>query len=384
MADQTRAGEGRTGGGMAGTQTGVSRSGGSGMADRPLLEVRDLRVRFPTPRGVVHAVDGLSFDLRPGQTLGIVGESGSGKSVTARTLMNLLPRTALVSGEVLYEGKDVRDLAAAGAKHFWGVEMTMVFQDPMTSLNPVKKVGEQIAETLRYHLGRSRGEALAEAADLLGQVGVPEPARRVAQYPHELSGGLRQRVVIAMALACRPRLLIADEPTTAVDVTVQKHLLDLLDRLRAEREMAMILITHDLGVAKGRTDDVAVMYAGRIVELADTVSLFTEMRHPYTEALLRSIPRIDDPSGHRLDPIGGRPPDLIDPPPRCSFADRCRYARRDCLESVPELAGLEGLHRFSCYHPVGTDRGRAALAANQAAGQNAMGLSLTETREETG
>lgn len=358
--------------------------GALGRGDRPLLEVRDLRVRFPTPAGVVRAVDGVSFNLWPGQTLGIVGESGSGKSVTARTLMNLLPRTARVDGEVLYEGRDVRALAAAGAKHFWGVEMTMVFQDPMTSLNPVKKVGEQIAEVLRYHLGRSRGEALAEAADLLGQVGIPEPARRVAQYPHELSGGLRQRVVIAMALACRPRLLIADEPTTAVDVTVQKHLLDLLDRLRAEREMAMILITHDLGVAKGRTDDVAVMYAGRIVELADTVSLFADMRHPYTEALLRSIPRIDDPSGHRLDPIGGRPPDLIDPPERCRFADRCRYAQPDCLEAVPEFAGLEGLHRFSCNHPVGTDRGRAALAANQAAGRNATGLSLTDTREEVG
>lgn len=376
--DSIPAGEGRGDRGDGGG------GGVAGRGDRPLLEVRDLRVRFPTPAGVVRAVDGLSFNLWPGQTLGIVGESGSGKSVTARTLMNLLPRTAQVDGEVLYEGRDVRALAAAGAKHFWGVEMTMVFQDPMTSLNPVKKVGEQIAEVLRYHLGRSRGEALAEAVDLLGQVGIPEPARRVAQYPHELSGGLRQRVVIAMALACRPRLLIADEPTTAVDVTVQKHLLDLLDRLRAEREMAMILITHDLGVAKGRTDDVAVMYAGRIVELADTVSLFADMRHPYTEALLRSIPRIDDPSGHRLDPIGGRPPDLIDPPERCRFADRCRYAQADCLEAVPEFAGLEGLHRFSCNHPVGTDRGRAALAANQAAGRNATGLSLTDTREEVG
>ncbi len=351
---------------------------------RSLLEVRDLQVRFPTSRGTVHALDKVSFDLRPGQALGIVGESGSGKSVTARTLMNLLPRTAQVSGEVLYEGKDVRALAAAGAKHFWGVEMTMVFQDPMTSLNPVKKVGEQIAETLRYHLGRGRRDAWAEATELLGQVGIPEPAQRVTQYPHELSGGLRQRVVIAMALACRPRLLIADEPTTAVDVTVQKHLLDLLDRLRAEREMAMILITHDLGVAKGRTDDVAVMYGGRIVELADTVSLFSDMRHPYTEALMRSIPRIDDPSHHRLDPIPGRPPGLMEPPQRCTFAARCRYARPDCLEAVPELGGMVGLHRFSCNHPVGTERGRAALATNRAAGINATGLPMTETIEEVG
>lgn len=348
----------------------------------PLLSVRDLRVRFPTERGTVNAVNGLSFDLHEGRTLAIVGESGSGKSVTAKTLMNLLPRTAEVSGEVHYEGRDVRELAAAGTKHFWGVQMTMVFQDPMTSLNPVKKVGEQIAETLRYHLGRHRREALQEAEELLGQVGVPEPGRRVSQYPHELSGGLRQRVVIAMALACQPRLLIADEPTTAVDVTVQKHLLDLLDRLRADRGMALILITHDLGVAHGRADDVAVMYAGRIVELADAETLFADMRHPYTEALMRSIPRIGDPVHHRLDPIPGRPPELIDPPDACSYAARCNYAQTDCLEGTPELSGLVGLHRFACLHPTGTDRGAAALAANKAAGVTATGLSIGDGAKE--
>ncbi len=339
-----------------------------------LLSVRDLQVRFPTERGTVNAVNGVSFDLYEGATLAIVGESGSGKSVTAKTLMNLLPRTALVTGDVTYEGQDVRALATSGVRHFFGVKMTMVFQDPMTSLNPVKKVGEQIAETLRYHLGRRRREALQEAESLLEQVGVPEPDRRVGQYPHELSGGLRQRVVIAMALACQPRLLIADEPTTAVDVTVQKHLLDLLDRLRRERGMSMILITHDLGVAHGRADTVAVMYAGRIVETADAETLFSDMRHPYTEALLGSIPRIDDPVHHRLVPIHGRPPELINPPEACAFAPRCSYAQSDCLSSVPELTGLEGLHRFACRHPTGTARGNTALAANRSAGQTATGL----------
>ncbi len=353
-------------------------------AGAPLLSVRDLRVRFPTERGTVNAVNGVSFDLHEGKTLAIVGESGSGKSVTAKTLMNLLPRTAQVSGEVTYDGKDMRALATEKVKHFFGVQMTMVFQDPMTSLNPVKKVGEQIAETLRYHLGRSRREAMAEAAELLGTVGVPEPARRVSQYPHELSGGLRQRVVIAIALACRPRLLIADEPTTAVDVTVQKHLLDLLDDLRRDRGMSMILITHDLGVARGRADDMAVMYAGRVVETADARTLFFDMRHPYTEALLRSIPRIDDPVRHRLDPIPGRPPELIDPPDACAFAPRCIYAQADCLSGVPELSGLVGLHRFACLHPTGTERGMAAIAANRDAGVTAAGLAVTESHGEGG
>jgi peptide/nickel transport system ATP-binding protein len=342
----------------------------------PQLSVRDLTVRFPTTRGVVQALNGVNFDLEKGQMLGIVGESGSGKSVTAKTLMNLLPRTAEVDGSVVFEGKDVRKLAAEGHDHFWGVEMTMVFQDPMTSLNPVKRCGEQIAETLRYHLGRKKKEAMAEAEDLLGQVGIPEPSKRVHQYPHELSGGLRQRVVIAMALACQPSLLIADEPTTAVDVTVQRHLLNLLDSLRQERGMSMILITHDLGVARGRCDDVAVMYAGRIVERSDTETLFSDSRHPYTDALLRTIPRIDQPSHTRLEPIPGRPPELINPPERCAYAPRCRFAQPDCLEAVPEVQGVRGMHEFACFHPANTDRGREALAANVAAGQSAAGLPI--------
>ncbi len=346
-------------------------SDGSAVSDAALLSVRDLQVRFASERGTVNAVNGVSFDLHQGKTLAIVGESGSGKSVTAKTLMNLLPRSAHVSGEVTFDGQDLRALAAAGTKHFFGVQMTMVFQDPMTSLNPVKKVGEQIAETLRYHLGRSRSEALAEAENLLATVGVPEPARRISQYPHELSGGLRQRVVIAMALACQPRLLIADEPTTAVDVTVQKHLLDMLDELRRDRAMSLILITHDLGVARGRADDVAVMYSGRIVEIADTETLFEDMRHPYTEALLRSIPRIDDPVNQRLEPIPGHPPESIDPLDACSFAPRCDYAQADCLNGVPELSGMIGLHRFACLHPAGTEREVKARVTNREAGVGA-------------
>jgi peptide/nickel transport system ATP-binding protein len=345
------------------------------MAD-PQLTVRDLTVRFPTSRGVVQALNGVNIELEKGQMLGIVGESGSGKSVTAKTLMNLLPRTAEVEGEVIFEGNDVRKLAAEGREHFWGVEMTMVFQDPMTSLNPVKKCGEQIAETLRYHLGRNKKEALEEAVDLLGQVGLPDPAKRVDQYPHELSGGLRQRVVIAMALACQPSLLIADEPTTAVDVTVQRNLLNLLDKLREERGMSMILITHDLGVARGRCDDVAVMYAGRIVERSDTETLFSDSRHPYTDALLRSIPRIEQPSHTRLEPIPGRPPELINPPEQCAYAPRCRFAQADCLEAIPESQGVKGMHEFACFHPANTDRGREALATNVAAGQTAAGLPI--------
>ena len=342
----------------------------------PQLSIRDLTVRFPTTRGVVQALNGVNFDLEKGQTLGIVGESGSGKSVTAKTLMNLLPRTAEVEGEVIFEGRDVRALAAAGEHHFWGVQMTMVFQDPMTSLNPVKKCGEQIAEVLRYHMKRGKREANEQARDLLEQVGIPEAARRVDQYPHELSGGLRQRVVIAMALACEPSLLIADEPTTAVDVTVQKHLLDLLDRLREERHMSMILITHDLGVARGRCDDVAVMYAGRIVERSDTETLFVDSRHPYTDALLRTIPHISQPSHTRLEPIPGRPPELINPPEQCAYAPRCRYAQPDCLESIPDIHGIEGQHQFACHHPANTPRGEEALQANLAAGQTATGLQI--------
>lgn len=343
-----------------------------------LLTVQDLSVGFLTEQGLVRAVEGVSFVLEPGQTLGVVGESGSGKSVTAKALMNLLPSYSQISGNVNFGNRDLFSMAASREKHFWGVEMAMVFQDPMTSLNPVKKVGEQIAESLRVHLNRNRHQALAEAGDLLEQVGIPEPGKRLTQYPHELSGGLRQRVVIAIALACGPRLLIADEPTTALDVTVQKHILDLLDELRRDRGMAMILITHDLGVVKGRTDEVMVMYAGHTVEKSPTGTLFAEMRHPYTEALLETIPRIDTPKHSRLIPIPGRPPEVIEVLPGCAYAPRCRYSIKSCLNEQPGLKSHSAGHHCACHAPVGTPSGMEARAANEAAGITVAGLDMSQ------
>jgi peptide/nickel transport system ATP-binding protein len=273
-------------------------------------------------------------------------------------------------------------LTKAERKHFFGVQAAMVFQDPMTSLNPVKRIGVQLTESMRFHLGMTRKDADARAVGLLRQVHIPSPEKRMRQYPHELSGGMRQRVVIAMALACEPRLLIADEPTTALDVTVQKAILDLLDDLRSERNMSLILITHDLGVAEGRADRIGVMYAGRLMELSSAEDLFAHMRHPYTEALLSSIPNTDMPSHTRLQPIPGRPPDLLDPPVGCAFAARCKYARADCLERKPPLEEHGANHYAACFHPVGTAAGDEALAANRAAGETAAGLSLDPSEEE--
>jgi len=318
----------------------------------PLLVVDDLHTHFRTPRGRVHAVDGVSFALSRGRTLGIVGESGCGKSVLSRTIMGLLPSNAQVPAEsrVLFDGRDLRHLSERALREVRGRHMAMIFQDPMTSLNPVMTCGAQIAEALMYHLGLGRRAARDRAIALLASVGIPEPDRRVDHYPHQLSGGMRQRVAIAIALSCEPQLLIADEPTTALDVTVQAEILDLLQQQQRSRNMALILITHDLGVVAGRTDEVAVMYAGRIVERAATATLFAETRMPYTEALLRSIPRLDDPPHTRLDAIAGRPPDLIDPPPGCRFAPRCRYAADDCRQQAPALSGDR--HAFACWHPL--------------------------------
>ena len=350
-----------------------------GTTDQPLLVVENLRTLFDTPRGVLRAVDGVSFTLDRGETLGIVGESGSGKSVLVRSIMNLLANNAVVpeGSKVIFDGRDVRTLSRPEAKHFWGTEMAMVFQDPMTSLNPVKRIGTQLTESIQYHLQLSHKAAVERAIDLMNQVKIPEPRRRLDQYPHELSGGMRQRVTIAIALACEPRLLIADEPTTALDVTVQKQILDLLARLQEERDMAMILITHDLGVVAGQADRVAVMYAGQLVEMADTDVLFTNVRHPYTEALLNSIPKVDQPSHTRLDAISGRPPDMVNLPKGCRFAPRCRYARVDCLAKNPELLENEELgHHSRCFVPVGTPEGESALADNLKAGTTAAGLDL--------
>ena len=353
-----------------------------------MLDVDDLVVDFSTPAGNLRAVDGVSLELPEGETFAIVGESGSGKSVFARTLINLLAGNGTRQGSIRIGGRDIDTLSKAERKHFFGVEVAMVFQDPMTSLNPVKRIDAQLTESMRYHLDLSRSDAKDRAIALLKQVHIPSPEQRMRQYPHELSGGMRQRVVIAMALACEPRLLIADEPTTALDVTVQKSILDLLDELRIERKMSMILITHDLGVARGRADRVGVMYAGRLMEVATTAELFSDMRHPYTQALLQSIPNPAMRSHSRLQPIPGRPPNLLDPPVGCAFAARCRHARPDCLETKPPLTGVGGaraaddargdeLHRWACFHPVGTDDGESALRSNLDDGENAAGLPMT-------
>jgi peptide/nickel transport system ATP-binding protein len=329
--------------------TGVPGSG-------PLLQVEHLSTEFPTPRGVVHAVDDVSFSLERGKTLGVVGESGSGKSVLSRTIMGLLPRSANRSGKVTFEGREIQDLDAEGYRQLWGTEMAMVFQDPMTALNPVMKVGRQITESLRYHLDMDKSEARETAIALLRAVRIPEAERRFNAYPHEMSGGMRQRVVIAVALACGPKLLFADEPTTALDVTVQAQILDLLAEQQRERYMAMVLVTHDLGVVAGRADEIAVMYAGRIVEKADTKVLFRQMRMPYTEALLNAIPKLGDPSHTRLAAIGGRPPDLVDPPKGCPFSPRCPYVQERCREERPELTPSESDpdHLYACFYPVGS------------------------------
>lgn len=323
--------------------------------DQPLLAVEDLRTYFLTASGPVHSVDGVSFEVNAGSTLGIVGESGSGKSVLCRTIMGLLPRHGVDrGGHVLFKGSDTSNLTEARRRALWGREMSMVFQDPMTSLNPVMIIGKQITESLRLHLGLSKDESRKTAIDLLSSVGIPEPARRFSEFPHQLSGGMRQRVTIAIALACRPSLLFADEPTTALDVTVQAQILDLLGAEQQERHMAMILVSHDLGVVAGRTDEVAVMYAGKIVEKAPTARLFSAMRMPYTEALFNSMPRLEHESHRRLNAIKGRPPSLLNPPRGCRFAPRCPYVQERCLEEEPQLRTDEKHpeHSFACWYPV--------------------------------
>ena len=324
------------------------------MNDDPLLSVRDARVSFATARGALRAVDGVTFDLHKGRTLGIVGESGSGKSVLVRSLIGLVGADsgAEVGGQVLLEGQDLRTLPGARLRTLLGRDIGIVFQDPMTSLNPVMKIGRQIGEGLQLNRGLDRAAAGRRAAELLAEVGIPEPERRARQYPHELSGGMRQRVAIAIAIACEPKLLIADEPTTALDVTVQRQILDLLQREQRQRAMAMILITHDLGVAAGRADDIMVMYAGRAVEMAATRALFRAPRMPYTEALLRSLPRLTDVAHTRLAAIPGRPPDLARRGGGCAFAPRCRYRSARCDAEQPVLT-RDGPHGFACFNPVG-------------------------------
>jgi peptide/nickel transport system ATP-binding protein len=335
-----------------------------------LLEVTDLKTHFLTPRGRVRAVDGVSLTLKRGTTLGVVGESGSGKTIFARSVMNLLPKENVIrSGKVTFMGRDLIGLPDKEMRRLCGADIAMVFQDPISSLNPVMTIGKQITESLKIHLKMRKSEAHITAVTLLRSVNIPEAERRFDEYPHQLSGGMRQRVMIALALACGPRLLFADEPTTALDVTVQAEILNLLQDQQTDRFMAMVLVTHDLGVVAGRTDEIAVMYAGRIVEQAPTSVLFSHMLHPYTEALLRSIPKVEDPSHTRLRVITGRPPDLTDPPPGCKFAPRCPYVQDRCRVEEPKLVatGSRG-HTFACHFPLGTEENVAGLEANIAAG----------------
>jgi oligopeptide/dipeptide ABC transporter ATP-binding protein len=311
------------------------------MAER-LIEVKDLEVKFATEDGVVNAVDGVSFELARGEVLGIVGESGSGKSVTAMTLLGLTrDRNTRFGGEVLYKGRNVLEMNEDELQDVRGNEMSMIFQDPMTSLNPVYTIGAQICEAIRIHERADKGQARRRAIDLLKQVGIPNADSRVDNYPHEFSGGMRQRAMIAMALACNPDVLIADEPTTALDVTIQAQIIELIDRLKDEFNSAVILITHDLGVVADVADEIVVMYAGRIVERAKKRELFYDPQHPYTWGLLGSIPRLDRPKQERLHSIAGTPPSLIRTPPGCKFRPRCPHAFAKCMEEPPLESRVE-------------------------------------------
>jgi oligopeptide transport system ATP-binding protein len=325
-----------------------------------LLDVRDLRTHFFTREGVVRAVDGVSFSLERGRTLGIVGESGCGKSVTALSVMGLIPKppAKIVTGSIEFEGRDLTRLRERELEDVRGRKIAMIFQDPMTSLNPTLKIGTQITETLDRHLGTTKEQARRRAVELLEEVRIPNAADRLDDYPHRYSGGMRQRVMIAIALACNPLLLIADEPTTALDVTVQATVLDLLEDLRDQHEMAMIIITHDMGVVAEAADDVAVMYAGQIVEQAPVNELFDRPEHPYTEALLGALPQLEGSAEEirqgRLITIPGRPPSLVDPPEGCRFAQRCPHAsaQDSCRSEPQELRELRPGHWVRTAHPA--------------------------------
>ncbi len=318
----------------------------------PLLEVRDLKVHFPTEDGLVKAVDGVSFTIMPGESLGVVGESGSGKSVTFLTVLGLIrPEQARIEGEVLFQGQDLLKLPPEEMRTIRGSRITMIFQDPMTSLHPYYKVGDQIAEAIRTHQRTSRRASFEQAVEMLHKVGIPRPRERAGQYPHEFSGGMRQRAMIAMALALNPDLLVADEPTTALDVTVQAQILDLIDRLKEEFNAAVVMITHDLGVVAEHCDHIQVMYAGRIVETGLAHDIYYNAHHPYTWGLLGSITRLDR-ERERLQPIRGLPPSLILVPPGCAFHPRCPYAMDVCRAEVPRLLPTDGEHAAACHLPL--------------------------------
>ena len=318
----------------------------------PLLQIKDLHTDIEIRSGVVRALSGVDLHVNPGETLGIVGESGSGKTMTALSLMGLLPQGGKVSsGSIILDGQDLTQLPLKEKRKLRGTKVGMIFQDPLTSLNPTMKIGLQVCEPLRVHEGLSKREALERAVEILKRVGMPRPEVVINNYPHQLSGGMRQRVMIAMALVCKPRILIADEPTTALDVTTQMQILDLIDELRDEYKMGVILITHDLGVVAGHTDRVAVMYAGRIVETAPTKTLFTEPKHRYTSSLMAALPERALAAGTKLFSIPGAPPSLTNLPVGCRFAARCLWATDECRAGYPDLSGDE-THTFSCFHPV--------------------------------
>jgi ABC-type dipeptide/oligopeptide/nickel transport system ATPase component len=319
-----------------------------------LFEINNLQITFDTKRGPLQAVRGVSLSIRKGESVGIVGESGSGKTVMSRAAMGLLRgRKVHRTGSVKIEGEELLTLSNEQIRDFWGLRIAMIFQDPMTALNPVRKVGSQFSESLVKRMNMSKDEAAKRTLELLGLVNMPEPEKAVQKYPHQLSGGMRQRVMIAMAIACDPELLFADEPTTALDVTVQAQVLELLSELRERLGMAMVIVTHDLGVVAGHTDKIAVMYGGEIVEMASTPDLFANTKMPYTEALMESIPRLDRKRGDRLPTIPGSPPDPIAARTGCGFAPRCRYATDKCRTEHPELTDAGNGHMYRCFFPLG-------------------------------
>jgi oligopeptide transport system ATP-binding protein len=326
------------------------------MAREPLLTVDDLHVEFWTSRGTIYAVNGISFDIAAGETLGIVGESGCGKSVTSLALMGILGRAARVpKGSALFGGRDLLQLSDKELRAIRGRELAMIFQDPMTSLNPVLTIGRQLREPLETHFGMDREQADRRAVELLEQVGIPKAKDRLKDYPHQFSGGMRQRAMIAMALACEPKLLIADEPTTALDVTIQAQILQLLRDLVRERDTALILITHDLGVVAGMCERVNVMYGGMFMETGPADRIFASPRNPYTLGLLQSVPRLDAGKRQKLTPIEGAPRNMLSPPNACPFAPRCRYEVPESRQQVPPLVELEPDHFVRCFNPVPAD-----------------------------
>ncbi|MDN4595477.1 ABC transporter ATP-binding protein [Polycladomyces subterraneus] len=321
-----------------------------------VLEVRDLHVSFDTYNGEVKAVRGVSFDLKKGETLAIVGESGCGKSVTSQTIMRLIPNPPgrIKQGEILFDGKDLTKLSEREMEKIRGAEIAMIFQDPMTSLNPTMTVGRQITEGLMKHQKMSKEEAKKKAVEMLRLVGIPSPESRVNQYPHQFSGGMRQRAMIAIALSCAPKILIADEPTTALDVTIQAQIMELMKELQEKLNTSIILITHDLGVVADVADRVVVMYAGKVVETGTVEEIFYRPRHPYTWGLMASMPRLDQKKEQELLPIPGSPPNLIAPPKGCPFAARCKHVMKICQERMPDVTNISSNHQVSCWleHPM--------------------------------